>query len=103
MPPYTVFADINRMIGLNVIGLRRSPGITEEDRRQIKEAFALTYRSGLPRAKVLEKMDACADWGRRPASSGSSSARSSPPRSPTTALCARCARVAAAAGNRHLP
>jgi UDP-N-acetylglucosamine acyltransferase len=62
VPPYTLFSDVNRMVGLNVIGLRRSPGITEEDRRQIKEAFALTYRSGLPRAKTLEKMDACTDW-----------------------------------------
>jgi UDP-N-acetylglucosamine acyltransferase len=63
VPPYTLFSDINRMVGLNVIGLRRAAGITEEDRRQIKEAFALTYRAGLPRAKTLERMDACTDWG----------------------------------------
>jgi acyl-[acyl carrier protein]--UDP-N-acetylglucosamine O-acyltransferase len=62
VPPYTIFAEINRLAGLNVIGLRRAPDITDEDRRQIKEAFALTYRSGLPRAKTLARMDACTDW-----------------------------------------
>jgi UDP-N-acetylglucosamine acyltransferase len=63
IPPFTVFADVNRMVGLNVVGLRRAPDITEEDRRQIREAFRLTYRAGLPRDQALQRMDACTDWG----------------------------------------
>ena len=56
VPPYTVFSDVNRLVGINVVGLRRAPDITDEDRRQIKEAFNITYRSGLARAKTLAKM-----------------------------------------------
>ncbi len=63
VPPYTIFARFNCLVGLNTVGLRRSPNIGDEDRRQIKEAFSLTYRNGLSPAKALEKMDACADWG----------------------------------------
>jgi len=63
IPPYTIAAGVNLVVGLNSIGLRRSPQISAEDRRQIKEAFALTYRRGLSPAKALEKMDACTDWG----------------------------------------
>jgi UDP-N-acetylglucosamine acyltransferase len=63
VPPYCLFANINRLIGLNVVGLRRAQDITEEDRRQIKEAFRLTYRCGMGPVKALEKMDACTDWG----------------------------------------
>lgn len=63
VPPYVIIAGVNQVAGLNVIGLRRSPGITDEDRRQIKEAFHITYRSGLAREESLKRMDACADWG----------------------------------------
>ena len=64
VPPYVLIAGVSRVIGLNSIGLRHHPHIAQEDRRQIKEAFVLTYRSGLTPAKALEKMDACADWGK---------------------------------------
>ena len=64
VPPYTMLTvPINSLGGLNSVGLRRAEHISEEDYRQIKEAFRLTYRSGLTPAKALEKMDACADWG----------------------------------------
>jgi UDP-N-acetylglucosamine acyltransferase len=64
VPPYCLLAGgINVLIGLNSIGLRRADHISSEDIRQIKEAFAITYRSGLTKEKVLEKMDACSDWG----------------------------------------
>ena len=45
------------------MGLRRAPDLTDEDHRQIKAAFSLTYRSGMTPAKALEKMDECTDWG----------------------------------------
>ena len=35
----------------------------EASKPQIKEAFEITYRSGLTRAKAVERMDECADWG----------------------------------------
>lgn len=63
VPPYVMFADTNRVVGLNAVGLQRAPDLTDEDRRQIKEAFRLLYRSGLIPAKALERMDMCADWG----------------------------------------
>lgn len=63
LPPYTIGADINCVAGLNTIGLRRAEHISAEDRRQIREAFDITYRRGLPPPKALEKMDECADWG----------------------------------------
>jgi len=64
VPPYVIMGmRLNTVVGLNLIGLRRSPEITREDIHQIKEAFALTYRSGLSQQEYLEKMDACTDWG----------------------------------------
>ncbi len=63
VPPFTMIARINRLVGLNLVGLKRADYISSEDRRQIKEAFRLTYRSGLTTTKALEQMDACKDWG----------------------------------------
>lgn len=64
IPPYVMTGfGINCVAGLNSVGLRRDPNMSDQDRRQIKEAFRLTYRSGLLTSKALEKMDACADWG----------------------------------------
>jgi len=64
VPPYVITANpVNIVAGLNSVGLRRADHISREDRRQIKEAFRLTYRSGLSPATALEKMEACTDWG----------------------------------------
>jgi UDP-N-acetylglucosamine acyltransferase len=63
VPPYTLIANINNLVGLNTVGLRRAEDISGEDRRQIKEAFGLTYRNALPAVRALERMDQCADWG----------------------------------------
>ena len=63
VPPYCIVTDISRVAGLNTVGLQRAEHITAEDRKQIKEAFRLTYRSGLTPAKALEKMDGCTEWG----------------------------------------
>jgi len=59
VPPYTLLARINYLVGLNAVGLRRAQDISDEDRRQIKEAFSLTYQAGLSPAQALERMD---DW-----------------------------------------
>jgi UDP-N-acetylglucosamine acyltransferase len=63
VPPYVMIANMNQVVGLNVVGLRRAKDITDQDRAQIKEAFGITYRSGLPMTKALVRMDACQDWG----------------------------------------
>ena len=64
VPPYMLAAmPINRLVGLNLVGLRRAPYLCDEDRRQIKEAFKLTYRSRLTPLQALEKMDSRSDWG----------------------------------------
>ncbi len=64
MPPYVMAAAVlNGVIGLNRIGLSRSPIISKEDSEQIREAFRITYQSDLKPADALEKMDSCADWG----------------------------------------
>lgn len=60
VPPYTIVAGISNVVGLNAVGLRRATDIDDEDRRQIKEAFRLTYRAHLTPAKALEKLD---EWG----------------------------------------
>lgn len=63
VPPYSLFASVNRVVGLNSVGLRRWPGLTEKDRQQVKEAFALTYRRGMPLREALACMDERAEWG----------------------------------------
>ena len=60
VPPYVITSDLNNVAGLNSVGLRRAKDITDEDRRQIKEAFRVTYRSGMTPAMALEEMD---QWG----------------------------------------
>jgi UDP-N-acetylglucosamine acyltransferase len=65
VPPYMLAAmPLNRLVGLNVVGLRRAPYLCAEDRRQIKEAFRITYRSGRTPLQALEKMDSISDWGK---------------------------------------
>ncbi len=63
VPPYVIFAGINQVIALNSVGLRRAEHITDEDRKQIKEAFRMLYRAHLTPTQALEKMDECTDWG----------------------------------------
>ena len=63
VPPYCIVADINKVIALNRIGLKRDKNITDEDRRQIRQAFDWTYRSSYSPKKALAAMDKCSDWG----------------------------------------
>jgi UDP-N-acetylglucosamine acyltransferase len=53
IPPFTVGAEVNVIAGLNVIGLRRA-GLNAEQRREVKEAFDLLYRSGRNTTQALE-------------------------------------------------
>jgi len=64
VPPFTLCGGgINRVVGLNAVGLKRAKDITEKDRQELKEAFRLTYRAALPRREALAQMDAHAEWG----------------------------------------
>jgi UDP-N-acetylglucosamine acyltransferase len=63
VPPYTMIANINQVVSLNAVGLRRAPDMTDKDRSEIKEAFRLTYRASLTAAHALAEMDAHTEWG----------------------------------------
>ncbi len=52
IPPYCAAAEINRVVGLNVVGLRRA-GFDSADRAEIKAAFRLLYESGLNVSQAL--------------------------------------------------
>ena len=54
IPPFVVAAEINYVVGLNMIGLRRA-GFSARDRGEIKAAFKLLYNSGLNISQALEK------------------------------------------------
>jgi UDP-N-acetylglucosamine acyltransferase len=52
IPPYVAAAGINKVVGLNVVGLRRA-GFQAVDRAEIKAAFRLFYESGLNVSQAL--------------------------------------------------
>ena len=45
LPPFTIAHGINRICGLNVVGLRRA-GFTAEQRIELKQLYHLLFRSG---------------------------------------------------------
>lgn len=59
VPPYCVTAAVtrNRVAGLNIVGMRRA-GLGAEERRQIKAAFDILYRSGLNVSQAVERIKA---------------------------------------------
>jgi UDP-N-acetylglucosamine acyltransferase len=54
IPPFCVASKVNRVNGLNTIGLRRA-GRGPEERAELHRAFDLVYRSGLNITQALEK------------------------------------------------
>lgn len=63
-PPYVLCTEINIVVALNSVGLRRRDDISKEDFRQIKHAFNTVYRSGLGLEAAIAEMDACTEWGK---------------------------------------
>lgn len=59
VPPFCMLKplEINKIVGLNTVGLRRS-NLTARDQQEIKEGFKLLFRSGLNVSKALEKIKA---------------------------------------------
>ncbi len=61
LPPFTMAAEINRVVGLNVVGMRRG-GFSRGERTEIKAAFKLLYGSNLNVTQALEAA-AGRTWG----------------------------------------
>jgi len=65
--PYTLTVGVSDAMGLNIIGMRRA-GLSSEERKQVKDAYAILYRSGLTTRTAMEQMDQHTEWG--PAANG---------------------------------
>ncbi len=61
IPPYLIATGENGVAGLNIVGLRRN-GFGAEDRKEIKAAFRLLYKSGRNVSQALEQA-ARQEWG----------------------------------------
>ena len=61
VPPFTVAALLNTLVGLNVVGLRRA-GFDAAERAEIKAAYKLVFASGLNVSQALERSRERA-WG----------------------------------------
>jgi UDP-N-acetylglucosamine acyltransferase len=61
VPPFVAATGLNKVAGLNVVGLRRS-GFAAEERAEIKAAFRLLYESGLNVSQALAEARA-REWG----------------------------------------
>ncbi len=64
VPPFCMIEPIagNRVMGLNVIGMRRA-GLTPDQRKAVKAAFGVLYLSGLNVSQALQKIKATAEAG----------------------------------------
>jgi UDP-N-acetylglucosamine acyltransferase len=62
VPPFVAATGLNKVAGLNVVGLRRA-GFSAEDRAEIKAAFHLLYESGLNVSQALVQARA-REWGK---------------------------------------
>ncbi len=54
LPPYVIGAGVNKVAGLNVVGLKRA-GYGPDERAEIKAAFHLLYESGRNVSQALEE------------------------------------------------
>jgi UDP-N-acetylglucosamine acyltransferase len=52
LPPFVIGADINTVVGINAVGLKRA-NFSIEERKAIKEAFREIYHSSKPLEQVL--------------------------------------------------
>jgi UDP-N-acetylglucosamine acyltransferase len=56
IPPYLIADGVNAVTILNAVGLRRSKILSDTDRKEIKAAYRVLYRSGLDLPQALEKL-----------------------------------------------
>ncbi len=65
VPPYVTIDGLSsHVVGLNMIGLRRS-GFRDDDLRQLKAAYRVIYRSGLDWNQVLATLQRDFNKGRQ--------------------------------------
>ena len=62
VPPFVAATGVNKVAGLNVVGLRRA-GFSVEDRAEIKAAFRLLYESDLNVSQALAQART-REWGK---------------------------------------
>jgi UDP-N-acetylglucosamine acyltransferase len=60
LPYFTTDGNPARVRGLNTVGLRRA-GFTPESRRQLRRAYQLLFRTGLPLADALAELERATD------------------------------------------
>ena len=53
LPPFLMASELNSVVGLNVVGLKRA-GFSLEQRAEVKEAFSWVYRRGFNFAQALQ-------------------------------------------------
>jgi UDP-N-acetylglucosamine acyltransferase len=60
VPPFVIVHNINSIAGLNAIGLRRNKSMDDQDRREIKMAYRLLYRTrgARPMVDAVEELRA---------------------------------------------
>lgn len=58
VPPYLIGDGANAVTFLNTVGLRRSTLLKDDDRREIKAAYKVLYRSGLNLSEALKVLEA---------------------------------------------
>lgn len=64
VPPFVIQKDINNVVGVNVIGMRRA-GIPNAEINAVREAFKVIFRDGFPLPAALAKLER--DLGEVPA------------------------------------
>lgn len=57
VPPFTIARGVNRICGLNVVGLRRA-GFSSVERLELRRAYAALFRSGVNLKDALAEADA---------------------------------------------
>lgn len=60
VPPFCMVGGTNHVSGLNMVGIRRLARLTDDDRREIREAFRILFqgRDAVSTAQRLERADA---------------------------------------------
>ncbi len=58
IPPYLIGDGANAVTILNAVGLRRAKHLSDQDRREIKAAYRLLYRTGLDLQDALVRIQA---------------------------------------------
>jgi UDP-N-acetylglucosamine acyltransferase len=57
IPPYLIGDGANAITTLNAVGLRRAKNLSDEDRKEIKRAYRVLYRSELDLQEALKRLE----------------------------------------------